>query len=145
MEQSFQEKVQSMTAKEIIMAMVNGLKHEWTKISMSTFGDVFDNVCFGCAATNAVCEIRQKPYLKEFLVDRTSRAEGLGTSYSFLEGFEIAIDNLRSGSVHDYNLYAKLGMFARIELPPEFYLPRLTSYDWKVNIGYYTELANAQP
>jgi hypothetical protein len=35
---SFDEKVRSMSAKEIIMAMVNGLKNPAVKVDMGSFG-----------------------------------------------------------------------------------------------------------
>ena len=63
---NFKEKVQAMSAKEIIMAMVEGLRNPVTKIHMGTYGKVEGDVCYGCAATNAICKIG-KISLDEFL------------------------------------------------------------------------------
>lgn len=55
---NFKETVQKMTIKEIILAMVNGLKKEHVKVDFNYFGYVAPNgICYGCAATNAICEI----------------------------------------------------------------------------------------
>ena len=41
---TFKQKVQSMTAKEIIMAMVEGLKNPVVKVDTGTFGEERDGV-----------------------------------------------------------------------------------------------------
>ncbi len=50
-------KIRSLTPKQVIMAMVDGLKNPKTKIQMSTFGYQEGDVCYGCAATNALCQL----------------------------------------------------------------------------------------
>jgi len=55
---SLTEKIKSMTAKEHIMNMVEGLRNPMTVINMDTFGEKReDGVCFGCAATNSICRL----------------------------------------------------------------------------------------
>lgn len=68
---NFKQKVQSMTAKEIIMAMVESLiPPPLIKVDMGTFGTTeitkpatkflgwtlrkAESICFGCAATNTI-------------------------------------------------------------------------------------------
>jgi len=49
------EKIKSLTPKEVIMAMVEGLQNPKTKIKMSTYGyKDGNNICYGCAATNCL-------------------------------------------------------------------------------------------
>lgn len=68
---TFEQKVKSMTAKEIILTMVDSLTPPPTvNVDMNTFGRVEDKIvnilgirlktkrrCFGCAATNTICKI----------------------------------------------------------------------------------------
>lgn len=133
---SFIQTVQTMSAHDIIMAMVEGLRNPVTKIRMSTFGSLDrdkDNsiVCYGCAATNTICKLagiknqrlvtaafRTRTVLGQDLwgteitkaVVRSRRIKKLETAEEiddFLDIFEQAIDNLRQANVSGYNTAAR--------------------------------------
>lgn len=147
---TFEEKVKSMSAKQIIMAMVNGLKKEHVQVDMDTFASVKvrkgKKVCFGCAATNAICEISDyKPNVKDF-----ARSNRLGviiesTTHNFIQDFELALDYLRRGNISYYNGVATDLGIATIE-EPDYYtkLPQMTNQNWRKVLPFYEALAKYQ-
>lgn len=143
MSDKFKQKVQSMTADEIIMAMVNGLKAEHVKVNMNTYGEVRPNgkpTCYGCAATNAIAEISGIKFTPENIYRPT---EALKTDRYFLWDFEMAINHLRRGRVDDYNSFARINDFATIT-PTDEELPELTTDNYRDNLEPYIRLAEAQ-
>ena len=138
---NFEEKVKALSAKEIIMAMVIGLQKEYIKVNMNYFSGVIDGVCFGCAATNALCHISGVVFNKDTI---RSRPETVNCGYSFLMGFEYAINDLRKGNIKDYNQYAQGHGFAGI-IPNGEDLPCLHTDDYKDNLHHYISLAESQP
>src|SRR5690606_9344937 len=119
----FEKKVKSMSAHDIIMAMVDGLRNPRTKINMRTFGEIRDGICYGCAATNAVLRIMdaKEEEVEEHFHGRRS------DSYkaSPLWQFESAINFLRCGMVGLYNECAAEIGIAPITPMPGLYLLRL--------------------
>ena len=138
---NLERKIKSMTAKEIIMAMVDGLINPVTKIDMYTFGLCYNGICYGCAATNAICSIG--------MLDPDEELQSTGRpkyrKYSgLISGFEDAIDALRNGNIDRYNCLAQEYGFATIIESTE--LPEIDNdnyQDPKV-IQAYIDLANAQ-
>ena len=112
----FEDKVRSMSAAEIIMAMVEGLKNPRVTIRMSTFGVLEDNICYGCAATATICQIADKtPVPLITPINYTGdRAEFINSSTGFLDIFEQTIDALRQGNISLYNSGAKVLQIATI-------------------------------
>jgi hypothetical protein len=98
----FKKTVEKMKPSEIVMAMVNGLKNAHYNVHMDTFGDYKDGICFGCAATNTICEIFQKKFTIDNILGRKSRADFLECDYVFLCDFEEAIDLLRRGNAKSF-------------------------------------------
>lgn len=97
-------KIKSMSAKEIILAMVDGLMNPVTKIDMYTFGWYEDGICYGCAATNAICRIGMLDPEVELL----SISGPKYRKYSdLISGFEDAVDCLRNGYIKRYNSLAQ--------------------------------------
>ena len=84
-----------------VQLMIDGLKHEWVHIQMSTFGRDIDGICYGCAATNALCELAQKSFTHDIISFTNSRARFLNMDYDVLDKLECAWDSLRSGFVSD--------------------------------------------
>lgn len=145
----FRQKVQSMTAKEIIMAMVNGLKARHVAINMTTFGDVIDGVCYGCAATNTICEISGVVF-NESNIFEPYHAEGVGLKDGdshllvlFISRFEHAINFLRMGQIKSYNIIARQNGIAEIKIPFQS-PPFLGKYFTEKELNCYIELANLQ-
>jgi hypothetical protein len=136
---AIEQKIIGLSAKEIIMAMVNGLRKRHVCVDMSTFGHKSDNgVCFGCAATNTLIE-----------VSGISEEEAINTSELFLStlisGFEKAIDCLRCGDIYSYNIYSEYGLcIPEIVNPESIYLPALTDDYTEYDLQQYERLANSQ-
>lgn len=152
---TFKEKVQSMTAKEIIMAMVDSLiPPPLIKIQMSTFGGVAKEkyglfnlrkrkICVGCAATNTICRISGITFNIENITTRDRRSIALETDCTFLFNFEAAIDYLRQGEIDGYNSMARAGEFAQINSRDIQLWPLENNYT-REHLDAYIELANAQ-
>lgn len=138
---NLERKIKSMTAKEIIMAMVDGLMNPVTIIDMDTFGSYDNGICYGCAATNAICRIG----MLDPDIELPSMTGPKYRNYSgLISGFEDAIDCLRNGYIKRYNSFAQEYGFATIKTSTE--LPEIDNdnyQDPKV-IQAYIDLANAQ-
>lgn len=114
MEKNFKDTVNSMKPSQIVMAMVNGLKNKHYHVYMQSYGTIHNGICYGCAATNTICEISKKKFYVENIVDRKSRAEFIEYDYVFLHVFETGVNYLREGhyisflyvlnNLDDYNL-----------------------------------------
>ena len=141
---SFKEKVQAMTAKEIIMAMVEGLQNPVIAVNMDTFGMIENNICYGCAATNTVCKISGKVFDAESIDWRGARAELVQSRIDFLRHFEAAIDSLRKGYIWAYNGRAEEIGVAQINFNYETDLPYLDNNYTPEDLQAYINLANAQ-
>jgi hypothetical protein len=92
---TFKEKVQSMTFKEVVAAMVSGLEAQHVIVDMDTFGYYQLDTCYGCAATNAICEISGSKFVGEEVDVIWSRAKFINCDYPFLYSFEHDIDDIR--------------------------------------------------
>lgn len=137
------EKVQSMSAKEIIMAMVEGLKNPTTKIDMLSFGNVDNNVCYGCAATNTICNIMNITHKDFIKANPKFTMCDLFDERNFVINFERAIDCLRNGMITTYNYFAKENNFATI-IGQNHSVPKLTNVYTNDDLEKYIDLANKQ-
>lgn len=142
---TFEEKVKSMKVSEIIQAMIDGLYKEHVKIDMDTYGTSKDGICYGCAATNTICEISVvRPNSYNILKRYALIGEPL-TSLYFLEKFENAINCIRIGCITSYNYHASQICIATI---PDIFihmqkiLPILKTDTWKHHIHKYQEFAD---
>jgi len=141
---TFRQQVLSMTAGEIIMAMVKGLEKPVTEINMTTFGESSGNICYGCAATNAVCKISKIKFKPETIFPAYKRADAVKSTKNFLQIFECAIDNLRRGDISGYNKTAARGKFRRIQNPKKIYLTYLYGDYSQQDLISYKQLAKHQ-
>lgn len=139
----FEDKVKSMSAREIILAMVESLRHPVTKIDMGTFGDVKHGNCYGCAATNVICKIGDVSIDSLYLMKGHFDVEVLKWRKSFLSNFEEAIDFLRRGDLHCYNELAGFSGFAKIK-DNDHYLPELDNDFTEEELLCYVALADYQ-
>lgn len=141
---NLESKIKSMTAKEIILSMVESLKDPVTKIDMGTFGIIEYGVCYGCAATNLICRLGGFKPVEE-LVEFKSRPRYRSGS-DIIAAFEDCIDDLRNGDINQYNTVAEAFGFATISKPSNLKLPYIDNdnYQDKKVLQAYIDLANAQ-
>jgi len=142
-ELSFTEKVQSMSAKEIIMAMVQGLRDPKVRVNMSYFGGSANDICYGCAATNTICEISGKVFTPYNINNTLQRSEFIGVDFDFLKCFEHAINYLRIANLYEYNRVALAIGIATIEYTT-INVPVLHNDYTSEQLDQYVELANSQ-
>ena len=132
------EKIKTLGPRKTVLAMVNGLRREWVHINMSTFGikgldENYNTVSYGCAATNAVCEILQTTIPPDFIEYR--QHEYLDVSGKELKDVLFMFDLLRTGIIKEYD-------FLRIPKPIWTKLPALTNDNYKTKIDIYEKWAN---
>ncbi len=139
---NFEDKVRSMSAKEIILAMIEGLENPAVEIDMHTFGDHQEDICYGCAATNAICKISGVKFTPENINSTEDRAIAVNSDFYFLDSFESAIEYLRFGNISGYNLHAE-NNFAYIKYT-EIDLPRIGNKYNQDDLNQYRLLAEAQ-
>ena len=143
-----------MTAKEIIMAMVEGLRNPVAKIYMQSFGTICIGVCYGCAATNAICKImgiESNEALKEIVQPKMKGTTDFRAPLFveakdplFLESFECAIDDLREANIQGYNRIAERLGIAKINDSQIHYLPYLHNDYTETDLKEYVKLAESQ-
>jgi hypothetical protein len=96
---NLKQEVDPMKLYQIVEVMVESLKNPIIKVDMNYFGTVYDQVCYGCAATNAICKIADTKYDFENISRGELRSKFLKVDYDYLCFFETAIDNLRVGNI----------------------------------------------
>ena len=139
----FEDTVRAMTSAEIIMAMVRGLRNRHVMIDMSEFGVTKKGVCYGCAATNTVCEISNIIFTPKTIGTEFRRAKVVNAKPDFLLDFEESINELRHGFVDRYNLIAIYSKFAEINISGfDEELPSLKDDYSEVELKVYERLAD---
>lgn len=91
---------------DIIFTMVRGLQNKWVVLNMNSYGgwgwsySSNQEICYGCAATNTLCELMQAPFPKENIYGRENRLSVINydTKFKDLQFFETSIDSLRRGN-----------------------------------------------
>ncbi len=141
----FEKKIKSMSAHDIIMAMVNGLRSPRTKIDMTTFGEIREGICYGCAATNAILNIMNanKKEVEAHSKLRSTQFRSTHDDYTLYD-FEYAIDLLRCGLLESYNDYVKDLGIAQITPIPGQELPVLDNDYTEEELQEYEKLAKYQ-
>lgn len=142
-EQSFEEKVRSMSGADIINAMCDGLEREWVRVQMLSFGHLKNGVCYGCAATNTICQIVGRSFDKHEIEWRSNRKDAIKCDYGFLAKFERSIDALRLGEIGIYNLIADEIGIAKIHETAN--ADAMTTANYRDLIPQYRELERTQP
>lgn len=114
-----ESKIKSMTAKEIILAMVDSLKNPVMQVSMSDWGYEHNGICYGCAAANTICKLgKLDPFIEYGYVENPFMPKRKYFVQSdFIAKFEDAINDLRMGILDDYNYTAYRWGFAEIQVP----------------------------
>lgn len=126
-----------------VEAMILGLKKQSKRkvfeITMSTFGDFNDKVCFGCAATCTVQQVYGKNFNRKNIAGYESRAKFMKAISEDLAEFESAIDGLRMGYLGDIFKYFKKKMPVKI-YRVTLSLSELSSSNWEVFLPDYENL-----
>lgn len=148
---AFEHKVRSMTAGQIIMAMVEGLRKPATFIDMHTYGKRdSSNICYGCAATNCIANIMHLN--EESIVDYIPIAGVTGGGFMgdsingnlFIDYFEFSIDYFRRLRIDRANDALKAAKLPSIKNKPGLYLSYLDDNYTKEDLKKYEELARYQ-
>lgn len=140
-----EERIKNMTFKDILDVMIKGLEKKWVNINMDTYGDVdLNGICYGCAATNALCEMIQKPFPAEF-IKKHIRHHYLKVSGSCLDHFERAVDLLRRGLLRDYGFHCLNSDFLFNARPQnlDYYLPCLNDDFTEDQLDKYKKLRDS--
>lgn len=105
-----EEKIRSMSFKEIVLAMVDSLRNPVTEINMFTFGFIEDGICYGCAATNTICKLGGFDPKNVLSTNgsfyRYESNDDLWDQTFIITSFESAIDSLRQGHLDMYERFA---------------------------------------
>jgi hypothetical protein len=141
----FEEVVRAMSAKDIILAMVESLREPCVIVNMGTYGEVsMDGKCYGCAATNTICRISGIKFTKDNVERLGDRAIAVNSSRKFLDDFESAIDDLRKGDIARYNGIADTIDIAKIRYHGDISLPYIKTNFTDEELDQYIKLANEQ-
>lgn len=146
------------TVSDIVDTMIRGLKKEWVNVRMDTFAVTDGKICYGCAATNTLCELMQKSFSHDKIHNRTEEFN-YGITWGELKTFEIGIDSLRIGflsgfigSMRDISHITGVVISEKDEKiiksytrkktwwRKERFLPTLYTSTYKENLVYYEKL-----
>lgn len=111
------------TPSNALKHMVEGLKKEWVAIDFDTFGSESYGVCYGCAATNAICNIANKRLFADSIYGLWRRSAALNFRRDELGIFESALDDIRKGPSWDLFIFFRIEreLYIKIEMP-NFYM-----------------------
>jgi hypothetical protein len=89
---------------DVVNAMINGLTNKWAKVSMMSFGhyDSDRKICFGCAATNSLCELLKRPFTEDEIHNSFYRAEVFKCDRNVMQHFENSVNFLRMGDLQAF-------------------------------------------
>lgn len=133
---------------DVVDIMIRGLKREWVNVHMGSYGGYkTDRVtCFGCAATNTLCEIMQEPFSPENIVGAVGRSKkfNFGISSQDLRIFEEGIDLLRRSNIEGFfACFSDISHLFGFQFPtldqiiPDFALPYLGTDNWRERLPEY--------
>ena len=122
------------------------------KLRLNTYGKFMYGKCYGCAATNFICEVSGVQFNDVSIDCVEDRAIKINTDVDFLDYLESAIDYLREGNVKDYNRIARSIEIAEINVPYGFNLLPITQavvnsigeYDLDKAFNSFQKLADYQ-
>ena len=139
----FEDKVKSLSFKQILGFLIEGLENPEYPVNMAVFAMIINGVCFGCAALNAITKLYGKPFPLNKFYNRFMRSSYLDCSYDFYFDVENAYDSLRAGNVQKYNLIAsRIGIAL---CPVDIELPFLRTTDYLVGLDEYKEFYDSLP
>jgi len=124
---------------DYIDLMVKALQNPKIEIVMGTYGVAIDNICYGCAATNALCELTEKTFDVDNIWHRQYRAAFLNEEWRVIARFEISIDNLRRGLFYSFLIETNQIKPTDITIPN---LPHLGNNYTQQDLDHYINFSN---
>lgn len=123
--------------------MIDGLHAEHVKVDMGVFGMVslIEGTCFGCAATNALCQMTGARFHGREIEGNIYRSRVYRLDADFLFHLEHAYDYLRSGNIHDANYYLRTNAMSQLPLPKNT-LPFLSTQNYLEHLPAYQAYAD---
>jgi hypothetical protein len=99
------DKVKSMSELEFLNLMIDSIENPVTNLDMHTFGDIRNNFCYGCLATNTICKLLTIESA-DLSIIKGRYFFNYGNMSRKLDGrlchFESMIDHIRTGSYQRY-------------------------------------------
>lgn len=118
-QKELEQKIKRLKPSQILNYMIKGLENPFTQIMMSTYGDVIKHknriICFGCAATNAICLLAEIKTERKFAEACDTGLINTSNYNSVLRYFEDAINQLRQGDIFWCN--RKLEEYSKYRFP----------------------------
>ena len=146
---SLKDKIKDMSTSDIIRCMVEGLKKEYVEKDMSSYGHIKEGICFGCAATNFICNLYPEVIIIYCLPILESGNIGFSYSaifedkYRYIRNVELLINKLRRGNILDYNYMSNLLNLPLIPIKFwEYKLPALSDNYTTEQLEEYLNFAN---
>ena len=133
---NFEEKVRSLSFKQILGYLIEGLENPDYEIDMHQFAKVNKKICYVCAATSAISKMGNVIFPIEKIEYSEFRSDLLNCSISFFWDFETALDKLREGDLINYNLMADELNFSKAPFYDKL-LPKLDTHNYKRNLKAY--------
>lgn len=146
MNSEFKEKIQSLTAKEVVELMIDAMENPVIKLDFDSLpGAVAENKRIACAATNIVCKLTNKSEVSfekdiDDLTFSAGRAHVFRINSMLLRNFEIIINFLRLGNIIYYNSWAGILKMTKLPIPVK-QLPRLNNNFTKQELQAYKDYA----
>ena len=139
---NFEDKVRSLKASELVLAMVEGLENHKYEVDMETFGTTREGVCYGCAATNAIARISGKsPRFTSHISSERTWSKATKATKEFIRTLEFAFNTLRWGDLSVFNEYANIIQVKEIPVAYGEGLPALHNRTWQEDLPAYRKLA----
>lgn len=135
---------------DYVQIMIDGLKKEWVRVSMDTFGLYYEEggLCFGCAATNALCQLMNEPFDKYSISSTNERWKKFnrGILFSDFDILESSFDKLRLGYIlSTVNRLKEIENILAFKVPsfeevdPPYMLPEMDTINYKSCLPNYEE------
>lgn len=146
-----EEKIKSMTPKEVILSMIDGLENPVMEVLLTNWGTRENGICYGCAAANAICKLGGLDPKEEFVITQdmyydTNHSRLYIENSEIVEDFENAINDLRLGNIRYCNQWLNEIGIPEIKSINNQLLPQITddNYTDQEVLNAYRELAEYQ-
>ena len=137
---TLEQRVRSLTAKEIVGFLIEGIENPVGILDFDTFGYNYNTQgdvrkCSACGATQAIIKMMAVEFTAN---DFKNRSERLNADKWFLSVLEDALDSLRCGKVSVYNRVAR--ELALAEMPETLIFPYISNDNYHKMIVILKEI-----